>query len=249
MKKSWLTLAGLLALLFLVVLIVSAPARLLYLFVPSEQLLLQGLSGTVWRGIASSVQVRLPQGYFELGEVQWTLSPLSLLTLSPRVSLQSEWGNQAVAGDLVLRGERDLDVRELTLQFNASLLTKFAPVTLDGVFNLQLSELKLRDGLPQSADGSLVWQDAAWRSPQGLISLGSYTMEFRQPAGEILRGDVMTLAGPLQAVGFAELDARRYTVDILMGSDSELNPQLQQMFSLIAIPEGTNYRIGVSGEF
>ncbi len=249
MKKSWLTLAGLLALLFLLMLVVSAPARLLYLFVPSEQLLLQGLSGTVWRGIASSVQVRLPQGYFHLGRVQWRLRPLSLLTLSPRVEMESQWGNQSLSGDLVLRGQRDLDIRELDLQFDAALLTEFAPVALDGVFSLQLAGLKLRDGLPESADGRLEWQGAAWRSPRGLVPLGSYTMEFKQPPGEILRGEVMTLAGPLQAMGFAELDGRRYEVDILMGSDDELEPQLEQMLSLIATPEETNYRIGVDGEF
>lgn len=249
MKKAWLTLAGPPVLLFLIVFAVSAPARLLYLFVPSEQVLLQGLTGTVWRGTASSVQLRLPQGFFHLGQVQWTLRPLSLLMLSPRVALQSEWGNQSLAGDLVLRGRRDLDVRALTLQFNAALLTNFAPVALDGVFNLQLSGLKLRDGLPESVEGSLAWRGAAWRSPRGLVPLGSYTMEFRQPPGGILRGDVLTLAGPLQAMGFAELDGRRYTVDILIGSDTELEPQLEQMLTLIATPEDTNYRIGVNGEF
>lgn len=249
MNKSWVTLAGFLALLFVVVLVASAPARLLYLFVPAEQLLLQGLSGTVWRGTASSVQVRLPQGYFHLGKVEWKLRPLSLLILAPRVAMESVWGNQTLSGDLVLRGKRDLDVRELSLQLNAALLTKFAPVALDGVFSLQLAGLRLRDGLPESADGRLVWQGAAWRSPQGLVPLGSYTMEFKQPPGEVLRGDVLTLAGPLQAMGYVELDGRRYGVDILMGSDSALESQLEQMLSLIATPEDTNYRISLDGEF
>lgn len=249
MKKSWLILAAPAVLLFLIVFTVSAPARLLHLFVPAEQVLLQGLSGTVWRGTASSVQVRLPQGFFHLGQVQWQLKPLSLLTLSPRVVLESEWGNQSLSGDLVLRGQRDLDARELALQFNAPLLTNFAPVALDGVFNLQLSGLRLRDGLPERAEGSLAWNGAAWRSPRGLVPLGSYTMEFRQPPGEALRGEVMTLAGPLQAMGFAELNGRQYTVDILMGSDSALDPQLEQMLTLIATPEDTNYRVRVDGEF
>ena len=40
-----------------------------------------------------------------------------------------------------------------------------------------------------------------------------------------------------------------HTVDILMGSEEELDPQLQQMLSLIAAPEGADYRVGVSGDF
>lgn len=249
MKKSWLTLAGLLALLFSILILVSVPARLLYLFVPADQLLLQGLSGTVWRGIASSVQLRLPQGFFQLGEVQWSLRPLSLITLSPRVKIESNWGSQLLTGEVALRGARSLDVDELELQFNAAILTQFAPVALDGVFRLQLAEFKLRDGLPYSAEGKLVWQGAAWRSPQGLVPLGTYAMDFKQLPGEVLRGDVVTLTGPLQATGFAELEGRQYTVDVLMGSEEGLDPQLQQMLSLIAAPEGADYRVGVDGDF
>jgi hypothetical protein len=248
-KKSWLTRAGILAPLLLLLLVVSAPARLLHLFVPADQVLLQGLEGTVWRGTASSVQLRLPQGFFHLGQVQWSLRPLSLITLSPRVSLESKWGSQSLAGEVALRGARDLDVDELELQFNATLLTNFAPVALDGFFNLQLAELKIREGLPHSAEGRLVWQGAAWRSPRGLVPLGTYAIDFLQPAGEILRGEVVTLTGPLTASGFAELEGRRYAVDILMGSEEELDPQLQQMLSLIAAPEGGDYRVGVSGDF
>ena len=41
--------------------------------VPGEQLQLHGLTGTVWRGSASSVLLRLPQGYLQLGAVHWAL--------------------------------------------------------------------------------------------------------------------------------------------------------------------------------
>lgn len=249
MKTSWLPWAGLLVPLLLVLLLVSAPARLLHGFVPAEQVLLQGLTGTVWRGTASSVQLRLPQGFFQLGQVRWTLRPLSLLTLSPRLHLESSWGSQTLAGEVALRGARDLDVDDLELQFDAALLTNFAPVALDGFFQLQLVELEIRDGLPHSGEGRLVWQGAAWRSPQGLVPLGTYAMDFRQPPGETLRGDVVTLAGPLQANGIAELQGRRYAVDILMGGEEALEPQLQQMLSLIAAPEGADYRVRVDGDF
>ncbi len=80
MKKSRLVWAALLALLLLVNLVVSAPARLLNLALPGQQLLLHGLAGTVWHGSAGSVMLRLPQGYLQLGAVHWSLRPLSLLT-------------------------------------------------------------------------------------------------------------------------------------------------------------------------
>ena len=72
---------------------------------------------------------------------------------------------------------------------------------------------------------------------------------FQQAPGAVLRGNVETLNGPLQASGFAELAGRRYAVDIVMGSDAVLDPQLQQMLSLIAVPEGVGYRVIVDGDF
>ena len=62
MKMTRLLWAVLLVLFLFVLLIVSAPARLLSVVVPGDQLLMGGLTGTVWRGSADSVQLKLPQG-------------------------------------------------------------------------------------------------------------------------------------------------------------------------------------------
>lgn len=249
MKLSHLVGAGVLALLLVVNLVVSAPARLLSRVVPGDQLLLRGLSGTVWRGSASSMLLRLPQGYLQLGAVRWSLQPLSLMLLAPRVSLHSEWGNQIFTGELVLRGQRDLDLLDLEAQVSAGLLAHFAPVALDGLFTLQLAQLQLRDGLPYSGEGRLVWQNAGWQSPRGLVALGTYALDFKQPPGAALDGQVLTLSGPLQANGSGQLRERHYQVDILLGSDDELDEQLRNMLSLIAVPEGDDFRIGVTGDF
>ncbi len=249
MKKSRLIWAALLALLLLINLVVSAPARLLSLVVPPEQLLLQGLTGTLWHGKASSVLLRLPQGYVQLGAVQWWLQPLSLVLLAPHLTLHSVWGNQTLLVELVLRGQRDLDVFNLEGQVPANLLGHFAPVAVDGMLNLQLQSLQLRDGLPYSAAGRLVWQDGVWRSPRGPVPLGSYAMDVQQPEGEALQGQVITLSGPLQANGSVQLQQRQYEVNILLGSETTLDAQLQQMLSLIAVPEDAGYRISVQGDF
>ena len=249
MTRSRLVWAAVLALLLVVNLVVSAPARLLGRVIPAEQLLLQGLTGTVWRGSASSVLLRLPQGYLQLGTVHWSLQPLSLLLLAPHLTLRSEWGNQTLSGELVLRGQRDLDVYNLDAQLAATLLGHIAPVAVDGMFELQLPSLQLRDGLPHSVNGRLVWQGAAWRSPQGLVPLGSYAMDVQQAAGEKLQGQVITLSGPLQADGTVQLQARNYAVDILLAGAGAADPQLQQMLSLMAVPEDAGYRISMKGDF
>lgn len=249
MTKLRLAGAAVLVLLLVATLVVTAPARLFYLAVPGDQLLLRGLSGTVWHGSASGVLLKLPQGYLQLGAVQWSLRPLSLLLLAPRLSLRSEWGNQTLSGEFVLRGERDLDVLDLDANASATLLGHFAPIAVDGMFNLQVAHLELRDGLPHSAKGRLVWKDSGWRSPQGPVPLGTFALDFEQAPGEALLGNIITLSGPLQASGTVQLRERHYEVDILLGSEQPLDMQLRRMLSLIAVPEDQAFRIGVKGDF
>ncbi len=247
--RNWrFTGAAALILLFVAVLVATAPARLLYRLVPGDALLLRGLSGTVWKGSASGALLRVPRGFLQLGEVQWSLRPLSLLMLAPHLSLRSEWGSQALSGEFIVRGARDLDVQNLDASLPATLLGHFAPVAVDGMFNAQVTELTLRDGLPQSARGRLTWQGATWRSPQGAVPLGTFALDAEQAPGAALSGTVLTLAGPLQAEGTVELREQHYTVDILLSSEQPLAPPLRNMLAMIAVPEGKGFRVALQGD-
>lgn len=248
MKKNRLVWAVALALLLFFNLLITAPARLLNLVVPSDVVQLRGLSGTVWDGSASGVLLRLPQGYFQLGVVQWSLHPLSLLTLSPHLSFSSKWGKQTVAGEVIIRGQQDLDFLDLEVQLAADILSRFAPVAVAGLFSLQTDLLQLRDGLPYSGNGRLVWQNGGWKSPNGLVPLGSYALDFQQPQDAPVAGEVITLSGPLQASGSLLLQQQRYEVDIQLSSDAALDAQVKQMLSLIAQPEGAGFRLKLTGD-
>lgn len=249
MKIRRLLWAAILLVFLFFLLLASVPARLLNFVVPADQLMMSGLSGTVWQGRASAVRLRLPQGYWHLGSVSWSLDPLSFLLLSPRVGVRSDWGNQVFSADLVFRGQSDLELYDFEGQIDAEVLRHFAPVAVDGFLNLQLSELTLRNGLPASVEGRLVWQDGGWQSPQGLVPLGTYVLDLQQRDGEPLRGEILTLAGSLEATGGVVLDGRSYSVNILIGNEGELEPQMQEMLGLIATPEDGKYRINVDGSF
>ena len=238
-----------LTLLLLLSLLVSAPARLLNWVLPGDQVLMQGFAGTLWRGSASRCLLQVGPGYLHLGAVQWSLEPLSLLLLAPRLALNSVWGNQVISGELVLRGRQDIDLYDIEAVVAADLLRQFAPVALTGSLSMQLSSLQLRDGLPHAGEGRLVWQNGGWQSPQGLLPLGSYALEYLQAPGAALEAEVLTLSGPLQASGSAQLQGRVYQVNILLGSQGPMDIQLEQALSLIAAPESGAYRMKLNGEF
>jgi hypothetical protein len=242
-------LAGLvLALVFCVSLVASAPARLLGALLPGDQVTLQGFEGTLWRGSASRALVRTPAGYLHLGALDWSLHPLSLLLFAPRLTLDSAWGSQSFRGDIVLRGSGDLDLKDVEALVAADLLRQFAPVALGGNLSLQVGELLLRDALPVAGEGRLVWQGGSWQSPQGPLPLGTYVLDFRQATEQKMEGEVITISGPVTANGTVALEGIAYDIDVLVGSKRPLDPQLQQALSLIATPVGQEYRVQLQGD-
>ena len=247
--KSRTIRASALALLLLVCLLATAPARLLGLLLPSEMVIMQGFSGTLWRGKASRCMVQTPAGLLHLGVVKWRLSPWSLILFSPHLSLDSDWGSQTLITDLVLHGGQDVDLTALEATIPADLLRQFVPVELTGVLQLQAEILALRGGVPVEGKGRLVWLNGGWDSPSGPVPLGSYALDFSQPPDAALVGQVLTLAGEVTAQGSVELEDRSYGVDITVQSEAGLDVRLQQALSLVARPVENGFRINLNGDF
>lgn len=238
-----------LLLVLLVSLVVAAPARLLTHFLPGEQLLVQGVSGTLWNGAASRAMVKLPAGYLHLGAINWSLRPLSLLTFSPQVQLQGQWGEQRLSGELQWHGAGNFTLQDFDARLAANLLRQFAPVALEGQVVLQLQALAIRDNLPYSGKGRVVWERGAWQAPSGSLALGTYALDFEQAEEEPLHGEIVTLSGPLEAQGSVSVDGRNYGLNIKVASEEPLDPQLGAALSLMAAPEDGGYRLKLDGQF
>ena len=236
--------------LLLVLLAISAPARLLGLLVPSDVLVIRGFTGSLWRGAAAQCVVRVGHGYLNLGNVKWQLEPMSLLTLSPTIALESYWGAQNISGAITLRDveDIDIDIADLDATVSAQLLRQFAPLQVEGDIAVLAEHVTIRSGLPNASKGQIVWRDAAWLSSRGSIPLGSYAMDFSQPQGETLTGEIVTISGAVQAQGSIELKDRDYAVDVFVEADPGLDEQVGQAMSLIAQPEADGYRIVLNGQ-
>lgn len=242
-------LAGALALVLLLVLLVcSAPAHLLLRVLANTPVTAQALQGTIWQGRAGRVLVATDAGLLHLGEVSWSLRPWSLLALAPRLDVNSRWGGQRLHAEVQIRGRSDLALENLDASFDAGLLRHLAPVALQGVVSVQATRLRLRDGFPVQTEGRLLWQQAAWDSPRGVLPLGSYVVEVAQPLGGDLTGEVLTLAGPLRATGQLQLARPSYSIAVLIAHDGSWDPQLQEALSLLARPVAEGYHLRLEGQ-
>ncbi len=128
--------AALAAVVFLVLLLALAPARVLGVMLPPGQVALSGYSGSLWRGSASRALVATPGGWLHLGRVQWRLRPWSLLLLTPRLAVDSNWGSQLARGDVIVRGYSFLSLHLFHLFFLPFISLFFSPFHHDSFFSL-----------------------------------------------------------------------------------------------------------------
>ncbi|MEE4191738.1 MAG: type II secretion system protein N [Halieaceae bacterium] len=238
-----------LALLFLLVLVSTAPARLVGYLVPEDQLRLSGFSGTLWEGVASNAAVATPEGWVQLGRTRWSLSQIYLLALMPTMDIESEWGQQNLRANIRLYPSGDVLVRGLRTSFSASLIKQFMPVNLRGTLTLESPRLKFADGVPAEGRGKLLWRQAFWRGVRGSQPLGDYELNFQVPAPAGGNAQVKTLAGPIRIEGSLEVSGREYSVDASLTSDEVIDAELASALELMATPVDGGFRLKFNSEF
>jgi hypothetical protein len=235
--------------LLLLILLITAPARLLGYALPAQHFQVQGLAGSLWQGQAASAAIALPGGWLRLGEIHWRLSPWSLLLLSADLELEANWGQQRLAAELSISPAGDIEFRETSASFSANLVKQWLPVQLDGVVQLQIPAMELRAGVPVSGAGRLVWQRASWTGVRGSQALGDYVVEFEVPAQHQLSGVISTLSGPVQAAGTVSLQGREYSLDVRLESQQGFNSEIASALQLLAEPIEYGYQLKFSSEF
>jgi len=183
--------------------------------------------------------------------VRWHVQGRSLLTLRPAVAVAATWPGQTASA--VVSGWPGGAVRlsQLEARAPAALLSHWVPLQLGGTLDLQQTTLVLRDGSIASAQGRVVWDNAAWQGTGGVYPLGTYVLELGSTgAAAVVEGRILTLAGPVQADGELTVTAPgNYRLDVAIGPRNGLAEELEQALSLLAQPEPEHWRLQLSGRW
>ena len=242
---SRLILAG--TALLLLFFLYTAPARLMGHFLPQPQVLASGYEGGFWEGSAQTMAIAVSGGYVQLGRVQWRLRPWSLLLLSPRLELETAWGQQRIDADLQVSPSGSLRLRDSKGSVDAGLLRRLLPIQVDGLVSVQVSDLKLdSQGAPQRGEGRLVWQQARWFGSRGASPLGSYVAEFEVTDAGQVEALVTSLNGPILINGSATLQGSQLALDALINSDQPFHPELATPLQLVATPVDGGFQLQMS---
>ena len=163
---------GLLA--FVAAFVAMFPARVAYDWFVPQAVQVSGLDGSIWSGSATEASVA---GLY-LRDVNWRLRPLRLLTGQLAASVEASPSSGFLEADVAVGFGGDVALANV----NASLpLSAFATIArvpgLAGNASIQFQDLRLRDGLPVVADGTLTVADLV--APMVDASpIGGYRAEF-----------------------------------------------------------------------
>lgn len=231
--------------LLLVVVALVAALGLLVWFMPARWAVAMGqakfggaqlrqVSGSVWNGRAGDVV--LADGT-ALGELHWQLSRRALLgRVRLHVALDGPLAHGR--GDLSRDGDQAI-WSDVHLNVVLDALPK-PPTTPWGVMRgelaLDLAQLRVLKGWPDSVSGRLRWQDAAMEWPDGRAALGSLTADLAGSHG-VLQADLHDDGlGALQLAGQVQLSPIGWRLDALL-SARDHDAALERWLARLGAPD------------
>lgn len=169
----------------LISLVIFAPARLVYYFLPETSAAqLNGVSGTLWSGNASQLSWQNQP----LGKLQWKINPLHFIKLragghftltSPTMKVD---GNATINRNnniIITDSKATIDVSALPLPVQAANMVK--PV---GTLKADIISLDISDTLVNTADIDVVWKNAAIVDPMN-VQLGEILLDINGANGDL----------------------------------------------------------------
>lgn len=194
-KKLWISLG---VTLFLVFVISSIPAIWgAYLLTRGTGVALSGVTGSLWSGQASLASMRMTDKEYSLGQLSWSLNPLSLLTLSPCAQVNTKLPMQQFEGEICVGAGGVIELHNADVSLPASLLQSKIPVPIQGQLSTHIDELELRSNVLLKLKGKLTWNGARVNTGANWLDIGSFGAELSDNGNNGVSVKLFQLAGPV----------------------------------------------------
>jgi len=232
MKISKLAVLVLLA-VFIISLIVLAPARLIYRFLPENSpLQLSNLSGSIWRGNAQQVIYQNQN----LGNLDWRLKPTAVLTAKRGSHFTLRHPDYLAEGTLKAGSDNLLILNDTTVRIRADRLPLegiASAVKANGVVNADIESLTLRDQKIDQIQARIHWKDASISAPVEL-ELGEVIVDAEGENGNINALIKSSTSSQLDIDGKVALDpAMQYRADIKIKSKPDTPEEVTNILPLL----------------
>lgn len=204
-KKLWIPLGIVLFLLFV---ISNIPAIWgAYMLTRGTGVALSGVTGSIWNGRASLASVRTAEQEYSLGQLSWSLRPLSLLTLSPCAQVTTRLPLQQFEGEICSGLGGAMKVHKADVSLPVALVQGKIPVPLQGQLSVHIDELSLRENTLLKLKGNLTWNGARVNTGTNWLDIGSFAAEMNDNGNNGVSTKLFQLTGPVEVALQIEMTA------------------------------------------
>ena len=225
-------------LVFAAVLVATFPARVAYRWFAPPDLVLNGISGSVWRGTADEGMA----GGAYMRTIRWRLKPAGLLTGKLALEASANPAGGSIDTDVAVGLGGSLELSDLSGSVPIDLVhPAFQQSGISGDLSLRFARLVIENGLPVVADGSVTVSNVYVPNLSAGV-LGDYRAEFQTGDGGIT-GSVDDLSGVLEVAGVVTLTAdRAYTLVGEVAARPDAPPSVEQQLRFLGSPNERGLR-------
>lgn len=159
---------------------------------------MDGISGTVWRARVANVVVPYPGGHYSLGQLEWELSPWSVLRLSPCMSFTTELESQVTSGTACTSLSRRMTLKDTRVSVPAAVAELWAPVRVRGQLDAHIESMTMVNDQVTDLAGSGSWTNAEFHNSQTWVGLGTIAFDLLENGEGGVAAKIFDIEGPLE---------------------------------------------------
>lgn len=219
-------------------LVVMFPARVAYHWFVPDEVRLSDIDGTIWNGRAATADI---SGLY-LSDLRWSFRPLSLFRARLAYTLTADPAGGFLEADAAASflGTVYID----TLNAALPLAALQGAVRIDDVagdLSLQLSDIRIENGLPRQAVGRIAIANLVVRA-LATAPLGDFEADIQTTDGDII-GSVSDVRGMLKVAGTVTLDENGgYALVGLVGPTASAAQSVVQQLRFLGTPDARGLR-------
>ncbi len=235
---------------FVLLLVVTLPAQVVMGRLGKLGVEATGVSGSVWSGQAAMVRVRNAP----LGQLEWDLHVLKLLTGRASATVAIKQGNAFAQGDVSAALNGRITFSDVSASWPlASLAAAGLPAGWTGTANARVTELVVENGLPVALTGNIDLLNLVGPANRP-ANLGSYRATFPSATGgtgDGIAADLKDVDGPIAVTAIVRVQRdRSYLIEGQIATRPDAPSQVVSALQYLGEADASGLRpFSLSGTF
>ena len=221
---------------FLVATVPAAPV--ISMFEDRIPVSISNVSGTLWSGRASAVTTTKN---LTLKNVEWSLLPWRLLLASVSVNVNAEFNDNPVDARLSTGISGNLSVDDLNMKLDAADAASLVSLPLgelSGIFQLQIDNAYIEQGLVPRVNGTLNWNQASITIAES-ADLGNVSVLINESDESPITASISNKGGHLALKGTFTTSAQGdYSLQLSMKPNATASSNLSSSIAMFAKKQG-----------